>query len=98
MASAAEIVFLTTVRTAEGARQVAVQAAYATYLAAGFTPAAMTTYAQAIQTAQDTYTAAVATALATLGLVGKGSNIAPGTIGVDNLPPLSVDSTIEGLS
>jgi hypothetical protein len=97
MASAAEITFLQTVTKAEGVRQSAVQAAYATYLAAGFTPAAMATYAAAIQTAQDTYTSAVATALGTLGLIGKGSNIAPGNIGVNGLYG-SVGSTFEGLS
>ena len=97
MASAAEITFINTMRAAEGVRQSAVQSAYATYLAAGLTPTAMATYAAALQTAQDAYTTSLNTALGTLGLIGKGSNIALGDIGITDLYG-GIASTFEGLS
>jgi hypothetical protein len=67
MASAAEYSYIQTVAKAEGVRQGSVAAAYATFSAAGFTPAAFTTYNSAVATARQAYITAVQSAMATLG-------------------------------
>jgi hypothetical protein len=86
----AEYTYKQAVTAAEGVRQTAVTAAFATYSAAGFTSGARNTYSAAVATAQQAYITAVESAMATLsgavtggeplstlGLAGPiGSNIA----------------------
>jgi hypothetical protein len=62
MASALDQAFIMSVNAAEAARQASRASALATYTAAGFTPAARTTYVTAYVTADNVYGTAVATA------------------------------------
>ena len=85
MATAAEVTFNGAWMIAEGVRQVAKAAAFATFQAAGFTPAAYATYAAALTTADVAYVTALNTAATTLSLAGYtipnagGTN--PGNVG-----------------
>ncbi len=67
MATAAEFVFIKAVAVAEGVRQTAKAAAFATY---GFAPANLATYITAIETADNAYITAINSALSTLGGTG----------------------------
>jgi hypothetical protein len=67
MALAVQQTFIQAVARAEGVRQTAKAAAYATFQAASFTPAALVTYNSAIVTADVAYTTAVNTAANTEG-------------------------------
>ncbi len=90
MATAAEQVFAAAVRSAEGVRQVARAAAFATYQAAGFAGSALATYAAALTTADTAFVTAVNSAASTLSLAGytipnsgtpNPGNVDPGNIG-----------------
>lgn len=70
MASAADQTFISAVISAETARQFAKGSAYATYQAAGFTPAARTTYVAAALAADVAYSTAVNSARNTAGIGG----------------------------
>jgi hypothetical protein len=69
MASLVERTFITAVQVAESTRQVAKASAASTYSAAGFTPAALTTYIAALLAADVAYSTAVNNAMNTSGLV-----------------------------
>ncbi len=67
MATAAESVFIAAVRTAEGVRQAAKTAAFATY---GFVQANLAAYLTAIEAADNAYITTVNAALSTAGTFG----------------------------
>ncbi len=69
MASAAESTFIAAVNAAENTRQNAKGTALATYVAAGFTPAARTTYVAALVAADVAYITAVNSPMNTSGLL-----------------------------
>jgi hypothetical protein len=68
MATAADQTFIMAVLAAENVRQAAKASAFATYTAAGFTPAAFTTYKAALTAADVAYTTAVNNARSTANL------------------------------
>jgi hypothetical protein len=76
MATAAEYTFTNAVRKAEGIRQTAKAAAFATW--AFGQGAALTTYVTALETADNTYIASVNSAASTLGVIGLPT---PGQLG-----------------
>jgi len=96
MATAAEQTFINAVTTAEGIRQVAKSAAFATFQAAGFTPAAYATYAAALTTADVAYMTSVNSAATTLSLCGyttpnsgpSQANVTPGSVGHSSISAL----------
>ncbi len=70
MATAVELTFANAVRAAEGVRQASKAAAFATFVAAGFSAAAFPTYAAALTTADATFTTSVQSAATTASLLG----------------------------
>lgn len=86
MATTAEQTFRNTVIAAEGVRQVAKAAAFATY---GFAQSGLATYLAALQSADNTFMAAVNSAANTLAEVGfsipnsgpSSGNVNPGNLG-----------------
>jgi hypothetical protein len=76
MAMASELTFSNAVQKAEGIRQTAKAAAYATWAFQQGTP--LTTYVTALETADNTYIASVNSAASTAGVVG---GVYPGQLG-----------------
>jgi len=70
MATAAESTFYVAVRVAEGVRQVAKTAAFATFAAAGFAAANLATYIASLQAADNAYVTSVNSAANTLAAAG----------------------------
>jgi hypothetical protein len=89
MAMASEYTFTNAVRKAEGIRQAAKAAAFATW--AFGQGAALTTYVTALETADNTYIASVNSAASTLGVIGS---VYPGQLGPGGAAPLG--STVIG--
>jgi hypothetical protein len=78
MATAAEGTFWAAVNTANGVKQVAYTTAFNTYQAAGFTPAARTTYAAACLAADVAFVTAFNSAANTAGITPNVVNAFPG--------------------
>jgi hypothetical protein len=76
MAMATEYTFTNAVRKAEGIRQTAKAAAFATW--AHQSGSGLTTYVTALETADNTYIASVNSAASTLGVIGS---VYPGQLG-----------------
>ena len=98
MATAAEQVFVAAVRLAEGVRQTAKAAAFATFAAASFSAAAFPTYAAALTSADIAYVTSVNSAANTLSLAGytipnsgtpNPGNVTPGGIGTDGISAMA---------
>jgi hypothetical protein len=68
MSTAAEATYWAAVNAANGVKQVAYAAAFATYQAAGFTPGARSTYITALVAADVAFFASVNTAATTAGI------------------------------
>jgi hypothetical protein len=78
MALAADYVFNQAVIAANGVRQASIASAYATFVAAGFTPAAYATYNSAVAAADVAYFTAVNTARNTQGnTIQQAGNTGP---------------------
>lgn len=99
MGTAAEQTFRATISAAEGVRQSAKAAAFATY---AFVPANLAAYITALEAADNTYIAAVNAAASTLNAAGytipnsgtpNPGNVNPGGIGTD---VISVNSSVGG--
>jgi len=79
MATAAEQTFVAAVRTAEGVRQSAKAAAFATFVAASFAGTALAAYIASLQAADNAYITSVNSAAQTLGVAGYTIPNGPGT-------------------
>lgn len=97
MATAAEWTFFNAVRVAEGVRQAAKAAAFATFQAAGFAGASLATYAAALTTADVAFMTSVNSAATTLSLAGytipnsgtpNPGNVDPGNLGMAGIVSL----------
>lgn len=102
MATAAELTFFNSVRSAEGVRQVAKAAAFATFQAASFAASALATYAAALTAADVAYTTSVNSAANTLSLAGytipntggtNPGNVEPGSVGISVVSGIGVLGT-----